>query len=90
MCVVGACYECDIVCAVDDAAILVSIVVSIPACHAGDPGSIPGREDFALCFLLFALRLFLFAVCLVAFGLCCMRFADATSSRASYRNKVSV
>ena len=23
--------------------ILVSIVVSIPACHAGDPGSIPGR-----------------------------------------------
>ena len=27
-----------------DAGILVSIVVSIPACHAGDPGSIPGRE----------------------------------------------
>ena len=26
--------------------ILDSIVVSIPACHAGDPGSIPGREDF--------------------------------------------
>ena len=24
-------------------AFLVSIVVSIPACHAGDPGSIPGR-----------------------------------------------
>ena len=24
--------------------ILDSIVVSIPACHAGDPGSIPGRE----------------------------------------------
>ena len=24
---------------------LVSIVVSIPACHAGDPGSIPGRGD---------------------------------------------
>ena len=23
--------------------ILGSIVVSIPACHAGDPGSIPGR-----------------------------------------------
>ena len=22
-----------------------SIVVSIPACHAGDPGSIPGRGD---------------------------------------------
>ena len=47
---------------VGGAAILVSIVVSIPACHAGDPGSIPGREAFALCFLLFALRLFLFAV----------------------------
>ena len=26
--------------------ILVSIVVSIPACHAGDPGSIPGRGAF--------------------------------------------
>ena len=28
-----------------------SIVVSIPACHAGDPGSIPGRGVFrsALC-----------------------------------------
>ena len=25
--------------------ILVSIVVSIPACHAGDPGSIPGRGE---------------------------------------------
>ena len=24
---------------------LVSIVVSIPACHAGDPGSIPGLGD---------------------------------------------
>lgn len=23
-----------------------SIVVSIPACHAGDPGSIPGLRDF--------------------------------------------
>ena len=23
-----------------------SIVVSIPACHAGDPGSIPGRGVF--------------------------------------------
>ena len=31
--------------------ILVSIVVSIPACHAGDPGSISGREA-----LLFALN----------------------------------
>ena len=26
--------------------ILNSIVVSIPACHAGDPGSSPGRGDF--------------------------------------------
>ena len=26
--------------------IRVSIVVSIPACHAGDPGSIPGRGAF--------------------------------------------
>ena len=24
-----------------------SIAVSIPACHAGDPGSIPGRGAFA-------------------------------------------
>lgn len=41
---VGVCFVCEIVCVVDDAGILVSIVVSIPACHAGDPGSIPGRE----------------------------------------------
>ena len=27
-------------------AILVSIVVSIPACHAGDRGSIPRRGEF--------------------------------------------
>jgi hypothetical protein len=27
---------------------LVSIVVSIPACHAGDPGSIPGLGVFLL------------------------------------------
>ncbi|KAM7511231.1 hypothetical protein LguiB_010106 [Lonicera macranthoides] len=26
-----------------------SIVVSIPACHAGDPGSIPGNGDFLFC-----------------------------------------
>ena len=33
-------------------AILVSIVASIPACHAGDPGSIPGRgASFSLSFL---------------------------------------
>ena len=25
-----------------------SIVVSIPACHAGDPGSIPGRGVFLI------------------------------------------
>ena len=44
------------------AGILVSIVVSIPACHAGDP---PGREAlfFALCSLLFALCSLLFALC---------------------------
>nr|PNR40654.1 hypothetical protein PHYPA_018057 [Physcomitrium patens] len=28
-----------------------SIVVSIPACHAGDPGSIPGSGDFKFFFL---------------------------------------
>ncbi|KAK1928082.1 hypothetical protein P3T76_016456 [Phytophthora citrophthora] len=33
--------------------ILVSIVVSIPACHAGDPGSIPGREASFCSHLLF-------------------------------------
>jgi hypothetical protein len=27
-----------------------SIVVSIPACHAGDPGSIPGNGDIFLLF----------------------------------------
>ena len=26
-----------------------SIEVSIPACHAGDPGSIPGGRDFCTC-----------------------------------------
>ena len=30
--------------------ILGSIVVSIPACHAGDPGSIPGRGAFFIFF----------------------------------------
>ena len=33
--------------------ILVSIVVSIPACHAGDRGSIPRRGDFYGFFLFF-------------------------------------
>ncbi|KAK1928095.1 hypothetical protein P3T76_016444 [Phytophthora citrophthora] len=33
--------------------ILVSIVVSIPACHAGDPGTIPGREASFCSHLLF-------------------------------------
>ena len=52
MCVGGVCFVCKTVCAVDGAGILVSIVVSIPACHAGDPGSIRGREAFALAFAL--------------------------------------
>ena len=30
----------------EKAVFLDSIVVSIPACHAGDPGSIPGQGDF--------------------------------------------
>ena len=30
--------------------VLVSIVVSIPACHAGDRGSIPRRGDICFCF----------------------------------------
>ena len=30
------------------ASIRCSIVVSIPACHAGDPGSIPGGGDFSV------------------------------------------
>ena len=33
------CFQCKV---------LVSIVVSIPACHAGDPGSIPGRGGLLL------------------------------------------
>ena len=48
------CLVCENVLAVDVGEILVSIVVSIPACHAGDPGSIPGREAFAHCSLLIA------------------------------------
>ena len=35
--------------------VLVSIVVSIPACHAGDRGSIPRRGEF---FLLFQISTF--------------------------------
>ena len=36
-----------------------SIVVSIPACHAGDPGSIPGNGDFfSFCFLTLKRRRF--------------------------------
>ena len=34
-------FVCMVVCTL---VILVSIVASIPACHAGDPGSIAGRE----------------------------------------------
>ena len=33
-----------------------SIVVSIPACHAGDPGSIPGNGVLLFSFLFFAER----------------------------------
>ena len=33
--------------------VLGSIVVSIPACHAGDPGSIPGRGAFFFFFFFF-------------------------------------
>ena len=49
--------------------ILVSIVVSIPACHAGDRGSIPptGRHTFLLAFL-FALPLLLCGWVLCASG----------------------
>ena len=50
-------YVFEIVCVVVDAEILVSVVVSIPACYAGDPCSIPGREAFTLCYLLSALKL---------------------------------
>ena len=46
-------------CVVVVAIILVSIVVSIPACHAGDPGSIPGRQAFARCILRCSLLLLL-------------------------------
>ena len=50
-------FVCEMVCAMYTGRILVSIVVSIPACHAGDPGSIPGREAlfFVVCLLLIAL-----------------------------------
>ena len=42
------CCWCCCCCCCCCSGILVSIVVSIPACHAGDPGSIPGREVVAL------------------------------------------
>ena len=50
-------FVCKMVCAMYTGRILVSIVVSRPACHAGDPGSIPGREAlfFVVCLLLIAL-----------------------------------
>ena len=64
---VCVCFACEIVCVVGVVAILVSIVVSIPACHAGDPGSIPGREAFALCFLPFTLCLLLLVFCCLLF-----------------------
>ena len=37
--------------------ILVSIVVSIPACHAGDRGSIPQRGVFLFCYRLIRKKL---------------------------------
>ncbi|KAK1928102.1 hypothetical protein P3T76_016437 [Phytophthora citrophthora] len=40
-------------CTAPYSSILVSIVVSIPACHAGDPGTIPGREASFCSHLLF-------------------------------------
>ena len=39
-------------------------MVSIPACHAGDPGSIPGREDFVLCSFVFVVTLVVGPRCL--------------------------
>ena len=36
--------------------ILDSIVVSIPACHAGDRGSIPRRGDFLIIFEIYELQ----------------------------------
>ena len=52
-------FVCEMVCAMYTGRILVSIVVSIPACHAGDPGSIPGREAFVFrCSFAFALHSF--------------------------------
>ena len=38
--------ETDLLLHIFEYIILVSIVVSIPACHAGDRGSIPRRGDF--------------------------------------------
>ena len=40
-------------CSADVQPVLGSIVVSISACHAEDPGSIPGRGGYFLHFLLF-------------------------------------
>ena len=65
-------YVCELVCVVVDASVLVSIVVSIPACHAGDPGSIPGREAFAHCSLLIAHCSLLFALWSVLSSFCCV------------------
>ena len=73
MCVGSVCFVCKFACVVDGAVILVSIVVSIPACHAGDPGSIPGREAFALVFI-FALctLLLVLARSSLRFVVCCL------------------
>ena len=40
--------------------VLDSIVVSIPACHAGDPGSIPGRRDYFAKLMLYIVQKHLF------------------------------
>jgi hypothetical protein len=56
-CLRMVCCVCDCLCGMCCPHFLVSIVVSIPACHAGDPGSIPGR-GVPLLLLLFANHLF--------------------------------
>ena len=40
-----------------------SIVVSIPACHAGDPGSIPGLGVFIKCHFWIILWIVKYEVC---------------------------
>ena len=91
---VGVCFDCEIVCVEVVAIILVSIVVSIPACHAGDPGSAPGREAFARCILRCSLLLLLTrssTVSITGAGTTSIVIVGATLSCALYyRRKVSV